>query len=223
MCSLLTPNPLTLQINNTSFHEGLFYNHQNDIVSDVLVGVIHICRDENKENKKSLLWFLIPPKRKKLSSKRKATNLQRADAYYAMLAHLGEVRNTRLTTFLEGFKNISCQTENKHCYSPIHTMETRLTRGLHSLPSSVVNCVRYILKCIKIGQEKQEMVQDKFCEETVEMLHGAIEMVQDKFCEETVEMLHGAIETKILDVLTDKNIAYADDVQRIKNLKMKLF
>ena len=70
-------NPLTLQINNTSFHEGLFYNHQNDIVSDVLVGVIHICRDENKNVVKSLLWFLIPT-RKNMGSKRKATctNLQ---------------------------------------------------------------------------------------------------------------------------------------------------
>jgi hypothetical protein len=164
-----------------------------------------------------------------MGSKRKATNLQRADAYFAMLKHLREERNTRLITFLEGFGNISCQTENEPWYSPIHTMETRLTHGLHSLPYSVVNCVRYILKCIKIGQEKslfvdkQEMVQDKFCEETVEMLHGAIEMVQDKFCEETEAMLLGAIETKILDVLTDENIAYADDVQRIKNLKMKLF
>ena len=49
------------------------------------------------------------------------------------------------------------------------------------------------------------------------------EMVQDEFCAETVEMLHRAIETKILDVQTDENIAYEDDVQRIKNLKMKLF
>ena len=48
-------------------------------------------------------------------------------------------------------------------------------------------------------------------------------MVRDEFCEETVEMLHRAIETKILDVQTDKNIPYGDDVQRIKNHKMNLF
>jgi len=48
-------------------------------------------------------------------------------------------------------------------------------------------------------------------------------MVQDKFCEETVAMLHSAIETKILSVPTDENMAYADDVQRIKNHKMNLF
>ena len=210
-------NPLTLQINNTSFHEGLFYNHQNDIVSDVLVGVIHICR-ENKNVVKSLLWFLIPCK--DMGSKRKnmATNLQRLDAYVAMLEYLQKERNTRLITFLEGFGNISCKTENKPWHNPIHTMETRLTRGIHSLPCSVVNCVRYILKCISsinIGQEKSSFVdkQEKMVRE----------MVQDEFCKDTVEMLHRAIETKILDVLTDENIAYEDDVQRIKNLKMKLF
>ena len=203
-------NPLTLQINNTSFHEGLFYNHQNDIVSDVLVGVIHICRDENKNVVvKSLLWFLIP-ERKNMGSKRKATILRRVDAYHAMLLHLREERNTPLITFLEGFKNISCVTENKQWFSPMHTMETRLTRGLHSLPCSVFNCVRYIVKCIKIGQEKSLFVDEQ-------------EMVRDEFCEETVEMLHRAIETKILDVQTDKNIPYGDDVQRIKNHKMNLF
>lgn len=209
-------NPLTLQINNTSFHEGLFYKHQNDIVSDVLVGVIHICR-ENKNVVKSLLWFLIPCKDKGSKRKNMATNLQRLDAYVAMLEYLREERNTRLITFLEGFGNISCKTENKPWHNPIHTMETRLTRGIHSLPCSVVNCVRYILKCISsinIGQEKSSFVDKQ------EMVR---EMVQDEFCKETVEMLHRAIETKILDVQTDENIAYEDDVQRIKNLKMKLF
>ena len=209
-------NPLTLQINNTSFHEGLFYKHQNDIVSDVLVGVIHICR-ENKNVVKSLLWFLIPCKDKGSKRKNMATNLQRLDAYVAMLEYLREERNTRLITFLEGFGNISCKTENKPWHNPIHTMETRLTRGIHSLPCSVVNCVRYILKCISsinIDQEKSSFVDKQ------EMVR---EMVQDEFCKETVEMLHRAIETKILDVQTDENIAYEDDVQRIKNLKMKLF
>ena len=209
-------NPLTLQINNTSFHEGLFYKHQNDIVSDVLVGVIHICR-ENKNVVKSLLWFLIPCKDKGSKRKNMATNLQRLDAYVAMLDYLREERNMPLSTFLVGFKDIACKTENEPWYNPIHTMETRLTRGIHSLPCSVVNCVRYILKCISsinIDQEKSSFVDKQ------EMVR---EMVQDEFCAETVEMLHRAIETKILDVQTDENIAYEDDVQRIKNLKMKLF
>ena len=209
-------NPLTLQINNTSFHEGLFYKHQNDIVSDVLVGVIHICR-ENKNVVKSLLWFLIPCKDKGSKRKNMATNLQRLDAYVAMLDYLREERNKTLSTFLVGFKDIACKTENEPWHNPIHTMETRLTRGIHSLPCSVVNCVRYILKCISsinIDQEKSSFVDKQ------EMVR---EMVQDEFCKETVEMLHRAIETKILDVQTDENIAYEDDVQRIKNLKMKLF
>ena len=209
-------NPLTLQINNTSFHEGLFYKHQNDIVSDVLVGVIHICR-ENKNVVKSLLWFLIPCKDKGSKRKNMATNLQRLDAYVAMLDYLREERNKPLSTFLVGFKDIACKTENEPWHNPIHTMETRLTRGIHRLPCSVVNCVRYILKCISsinIGQEKSSFVDKQ------EMVR---EMVQDEFCKETVEMLHRAIETKILDVQTDENIAYEDDVQRIKNLKMKLF
>ena len=210
-------NPLTLQINNTSFHEGLFYKHQNDIVSDVLVGVIHICR-ENKNVVKSLLWFLIPCKDRGSKRKNMATNLQRLDAYVAMLDYLREERNKTLSTFLVGFKDIACKTENEPWHNPIHTMETRLTRGIHSLPCSVVNCVRYILKCISsinIGQEKSSFVdkQEKMVRE----------MVQDEFCKDTVEMLHRAIETKILDVQTDENIAYEDDVQRIKNLKMKLF
>ena len=210
-------NPLTLQINNTSFHEGLFYNHQNDIVSDVLVGVIHICR-ENKNVVKSLLWFLIPCKDKGSKRKNMATNLQRLDAYVAMLEYLREERSKTLSTFLVGFKDIACETENEPWHNSIHTMETRLTRGIHSLPCSVVNCVRYILKCISsinIGQEKSSFVdkQEKMVRE----------MVQDEFCKDTVEMLHRAIETKILDVQTDENIAYEDDVQRIKNLKMKLF
>ena len=119
-----------------------------------------------------------------------------------MLDHLREERNKPLRTFLEVFNNISCETENKPWYNPIHTMETRLTRGIHSLPCSVVNCVRYILKCISsinIGQEKSSFVDKQ------EMVR---EMVQDEFCKETVEMLHRAIETKILDVQTDENIAY---------------
>ena len=185
-------------------------------MSDVLVGVIHICR-ENKNVVNSLLWFLIPCK--DMGSKRKnmATNLQRLDAYVAMLDYLREERNKPLSTFLVGFKDIACKTENEPWHNPIHTMETRLTRGIHSLPCSVVNCVRYILKCISsinIDQEKSSFVDKQ------EMVR---EMVQDEFCKETVEMLHRAIETKILDVQTDENIAYEDDVQRIKNLKMKLF
>ena len=175
----------------------MFYNHQNDIVSDVLVGVIHICRDENKNVVKSLLWFLIPT-RKNMGSKRKnvATNLQRVDAYLAMLNHLSEERKESLSTFLEGFKDIVCKTVNEPWYNPIHTMETRLTYGMHSLPCSVVNCVRYIHQnCIKIGQEKsfKSLFVDKQ------------EMVRDEFCKDTVEMLHRAIETKILDVQTDEN------------------
>jgi len=208
-------NPLTLQINNTSFHEGLFYNHQNDIVSDVLVGVIHICRDENKNGVKSLLWFLIPtPKNMRSKRKNMATNLQRLDAYAAMLEHLREERKESLSPFCVGFNDIACETGNEPWYNPIHTMETRLTHGMHSLPCSVVNCVRYIHQnCSKIGQEKsfKSLFVDKQ------------EMVQDKFCEETVAMLHSAIETKILSVPTDENMAYADDVQRIKNHKMNLF
>ena len=184
-------------------------------MSDVLVGVIHICRDENKNVVKSLLWFLIPT-RKNMGSKRKnvATNLQRVDAYHAMFNHLREERKESLSTFLEGFKDIVCKTVNEPWYNPIHTMETRLTYGMHSLPCSVVNCVRYIHQnCIKIGQEKsfKSLFVDKQ------------EMVRDEFCKDTVEMLHRAIETKILDVQTDENIAYGDDVKQIKKLKMKLF
>ena len=115
---------------------------------------------------------------------------------------------------MEGFKDIVCKTVNEPWYNPIHTMETRLTYGMHSLPCSVVNCVRYIHQnCIKIGQEKsfKSLFVDKQ------------EMVRDEFCKDTVEMLHRAIETKILDVQTDENIAYGDDVKQIKKLKMKLF
>ena len=200
-------NPLTLQINNTySFHEGLFYKHEGKVsaVTDVLVGVIHVVR-ESEDVEKSLVWFLIPgSKRKKI-----ATDLQKMDAYSTMLYHLQERSTTTpMSVFLVGFEEIHCTKQNKPLFAPIHTME-RGTHGLHSLPYSVVNCVRYIQKCI-MDDKKPLFVDMK-------------EMVKDEFCEKTVEMLHCAIETKILDVQTDESLNYGVEVKRIKSHKMKLF
>ena len=202
-------NPLTLQINNTSFHEGLFYKHEIEgkvsAVTDVLVGVIHVLR-ESEDVEKSLGWFLIPgSKRKKMG-----TDIQQKDAYNTMLVHLALSRSTTtpLSVFLLGFEEIPCTKENNQVFAPIHTME-RGTHGLHSLPYSVVNCVRYIQKCI-MDDKKPLFVDMK-------------EMVKDEFCKETVEMLHCAIETKILDVQTDESLNYGVEVKRIKSHKMKLF
>jgi len=186
----------------------LFYKHEIEgkakvnAVTDVLVGVIHVLR-ESEHVEKSLLWFLIPgSKRKKM-----ATELQKTEAYVIMFSHLRATTPLHTSAFELGFEEIDCTKENDPLYAPMHTMGQ--TRVLHSLPYGVVNCVRYIQKCI-MDQKKSLFVD-------------IIEMVKDEFCEETVEMLHRVIETKILDVKTDESIDYGVDVQRIKNHKMKLF
>ncbi len=171
-------------------------------VTDVLVGVIHVLH-ESEHVEKSLLWFLIPgSKRKKM-----ATELQKTEAYVSMFSHLRVT--APLSAFELAFEKIACTIANDPLFAPMHTVGRTRGLGLHSLPYGVVNCVRYIQKCI-MDQKKSLFVD-------------IIEMVKDEFCEETVEMLHRVIETKILDVKTDESIHYGVDVQRIKNHKMKLF
>ena len=109
-------------IDNTSFLTALFYKAEvKDVVSDLLVGMIHV----NKE-KKWLCWFVIPG----LTPLTKETRIKQIDALYHTI--IKELRDEGTEAFEKEFESI--ERANKAVrYAPVQ-YAIKKSRGLHTLP-----------------------------------------------------------------------------------------
>ena len=173
----------------------------NDVVSDVLVGVIYVNKSRSE---KSLLWFLIPGQ----TPKTKMTEKKTKDMYLPMIQLL-EYQGSQL--FQQGFESLKCSNTTQYYTNIPCKMAKAITRGLDSLPCRVANIIRYVLINI---MGKDVSFSDK--EKMTLMLE---DMNGNDFCKATVEILFQTI-TKILEdnisTVGVKDPLYVTDVKRIK-------
>jgi len=176
----------------------------NDVVSDVLVGVIYVNKSRNE---KSLLWFLVPAQTPKTMTKTK-TEKQTTDRYLTMIKLL-EYQGSQL--FQKGFESLTGPITTPS-YTNIHCkMAKAITCGLDSLPCRVANIIRYVLINI-MGKDVSFLDKDKRT--------GMFEhMNGNDFCKATVENLFQTIRTILADEISTigvENPLYVTDVKRIK-------
>lgn len=177
--------------------------YRNDVVSDVLVGVIYVNKPRSE---KSLLWFLIPGQ----APKTKMTEKQTKDRYLPMIQLL-EYQGSQL--FQQGFESVMGSNKTQ-CYTNIPCkMAKAITCGLDSLPCRVANIIRYVL--INIMGENVSFSDE---EKRTNMFEDMKDMNGNDFCEATVEILFETI-TKILEdkisTVGVKDPLYVTDVKRV--------
>ena len=174
--------------------------YRNDVVSDVLVGVIYVNKSRSE---KSLLWFLIPGQ----TPKTKMTEKKTKDMYLPMIQLL-EYQGSQL--FQQGFESLM-GSNTTQCYTNIPCkMAKAMTCGLDSLPCRVANIIRYVL--INIMGEDVSFSDEEKRTNMFEDMNG------NDFCKATVEILFETI-TKILEdkisTVGVKDPLYVTDVKRI--------
>jgi hypothetical protein len=171
--------------------------YSNDVVSDVLVGVIYV----NKlRSEKSLLWFLIPGH----TPKPKLTEKQTKDRCLTLIELL-KYQGSQL--FQQGFERLACQ-KTTTGYTVVYSkMAKAITCGLDSLPCRVVNIIRYVLMNI-MGKDVEIFDRTDMYED----------MDGNDFCKATVENLFQTIRTILADEISTigvENPLYVTDVKRI--------